>query len=119
MPFYRKYRPQVFSEIDNGAVRKTIESLLTKKKEDLPHAYLFCGPRGTGKTTTARIIAKLFNCQTPKKNGEPCGTCELCVSITKGTATDILEIDAASNTGVDNIRDLKDKIMLAPAVARW
>lgn len=119
MSFYRKYRPQIFSEIDTIQVRKTIESLLTKKKEELPHAYLFCGPRGTGKTTTARIIAKLFNCLSPKKNGEPCGECELCISIAKGTATDIQEIDAASNTGVDNIRDLKDKIMLAPILASW
>ncbi len=119
MSFYNTYRPTVLSEIDNAQVRKTISSLLSKKKEDLPHAYLFVGPRGTGKTTTARIVAKLFNCVSPNKQGEPCGLCDLCVAITNGTSIDILEIDAASNTGVDNIRDLKDKIQLAPAQATW
>lgn len=119
MSFYNTYRPTVLSEIDNAQVKKTISSLLTKKKEDLPHAYLFVGPRGTGKTTTARIVAKIFNCKSPNKQGEPCGTCDLCVAITNGTSIDILEIDAASNTGVDNIRDLKDKIQLAPAQAKW
>lgn len=119
MSFYNKYRPSVLSEIDNEEVRKTISSFLSKPKTDLPHAYFFTGPRGTGKTTTARIVAKLFNCQTPQKTGEPCGTCDICKAITIGNALDVIEIDAASNTGVDNIRDLKDKILLAPVQASW
>lgn len=119
MSFYNKYRPSVLSEINNGDVRKTITSFLSKPKEDLPHAYFFTGPRGTGKTTTARIVAKLFNCLHPNKQGEPCGSCDICQAITAGNALDILEIDAASNTGVDNIRDLKDKILLAPVQAKW
>jgi len=114
MSFYRKYRPQVFEELDNEAVRTQLYALLTKKRDSWPHAYLLSGPRGTGKTTTARILAKLFTCEKPKKSGEPCGTCDICVGVSKGTITDVLEIDAASNTGVDNIRDLRDKVMLAP-----
>lgn len=119
MSFYRIYRPQVFEELDNIRVRETLLSLLHKEKKELPHAYLFSGPRGTGKTTAARLIAKLFQCEKPRKNGEPCGSCDQCRAIAKGTAIDVLEIDAASNTGVDNIRDLRDKIMLAPSVAKW
>lgn len=119
MSFYNTYRPKLLADIDSAAVRKTVASLLTKKRDEIPHAYLLTGPRGTGKTTTARILAKLFNCQKPSKTGEPCGECEMCVSIGKGTAMDILEIDAASNTGVDNIRDLKDKILLAPSRAEY
>ncbi|MCX8008903.1 MAG: DNA polymerase III subunit gamma/tau [Patescibacteria group bacterium] len=119
MSFYNIYRPKVLEEIDNEQVRSLITSLLSKKKEDLPHAYFLTGPRGIGKTTTARIIAKLFNCQQPKKNGEPCGECNLCTKIAQGTALDVFEMDAASNTGVDNIRELKDKIILAPIEAQW
>ncbi len=119
MSFYRIYRPQVFEELDNVHVRDTLLSLLTKNKKDLPHAYLFSGPRGTGKTTAARLIAKLFQCEKPKKNGEPCGACDQCKAIAAGRAIDVIEIDAASNTGVDNIRDLREKIMLAPSVAKW
>lgn len=118
MSFYRTYRPKVFEEIDNTSVREALRSLLTKDNDKLPHAFLFTGPRGTGKTTAARLIAKLFNCTHPKKSGEPCGECDMCTGIAKGTLMDVLEIDAASNTGVDNIRDLKDKIMLAPGIAK-
>lgn len=119
MSFYRKYRPRVFAELDNASVRDTLLSFLKKNKSDLPHAFLFCGTRGTGKTTAARLIAKLFTCEHPKKNGEPCGACEACVGIAEGNYIDVLEIDAASNTGVDNIRDLRDKIMLSPSRGKW
>jgi len=119
MSFYNTYRPKTFEELDNEQVRSLVTSLLTKKKEELPHAYFLTGPRGIGKTTAARIIAKLFNCTNPSKTGEPCGICDLCVHIGQGNALDVLEMDAASNTGVDNIRDLKDKIMLAPSQGKW
>jgi len=119
MSFYRIYRPNVLEEIDNAQVRTTVELLLTKPKNQLPHAYLLIGPKGTGKTTTARVIAKLFNCERPSKSGAPCGNCDQCVSIAQGRHLDVMEIDAASNTGVDNIRDLRDRVALAPAQAKW
>ncbi|KKU82622.1 MAG: polymerase III gamma and tau subunit protein [Microgenomates group bacterium GW2011_GWA2_47_8] len=119
MSFYRIYRPKVLEEIDNASVRSTVELLLTKPKNQLPHAYLLIGPKGTGKTTTARVIAKLFNCEKPEKNGSPCGSCNQCKAIADGRHLDVMEIDAASNTGVDNIRDLRDRVALAPAQAKW
>ncbi len=118
MSFYRIYRPQVISDIDNERVRAQLSALLTKEKKDLPHAYLFSGPRGTGKTTAARIIAKLFNCSKPAKAG-PCGSCEQCTSIANGRNIDVLELDAASNRGIDEIRALREGIGLAPASAPY
>src|SRR5688572_2985476 len=108
MVFYRKYRPQRIDDLDNAAVRKTLLSVL---KNSSTHAYLFTGPKGLGKTSTARIIAKVVNC-TGKKEGEiePCSKCEQCISITNGSNLDVLEIDAASNRGIDEIRDLREKI---------
>jgi DNA polymerase III subunit gamma/tau len=116
MVFYRKYRPQIIDELDNKDVRETLLSVLSQ--ETPSHAFLFTGPKGLGKTSSARIIAKVVNCTAPlkkRKNGiEPCGECESCVSIMNGTNMDILEIDAASNRGIDEIRDLKEKIRLSP-----
>jgi DNA polymerase-3 subunit gamma/tau len=118
MSFYRIYRPQVIEEIDNVAVRDQLLSLLTKEKKQLPHAFLFTGPRGAGKTTAARIVAKLFNCTKPTKHG-PCGKCDQCTSIADGRNLDVLEIDAASNRGIDEIRQLRDAINLMPSGASF
>jgi DNA polymerase-3 subunit gamma/tau len=118
MSFYRIYRPQTIAEIDNVSVRDQLLSLVKKKKEDLPHAFFFSGPKGAGKTTAARIIAKLFNCQKPKKDG-PCGECGACLSIAEGSYIDVLEIDAASNRGIDDVRELRDKIKLSPAIGQY
>ncbi|HWY79040.1 MAG TPA: DNA polymerase III subunit gamma/tau [Candidatus Sulfotelmatobacter sp.] len=115
MVFYRKYRPQTIDDLDSKAVRDTLHAVLQKA---IPHAFLFTGPKGLGKTSTARIIAKAVNCENQKKGlVEPCNACDQCISITNGTNVDILEIDAASNRGIDEIRDLKEKIRLAPVSA--
>jgi DNA polymerase-3 subunit gamma/tau len=113
MVFYRKYRPQKIDDLDSVSVRETLFSVLAK---EVPHAFLFTGPKGLGKTSTARIIAKAVNCE--NEGVEPCNECEQCVSITSGTNMDVLEMDAASNRGIDEIRDLRDKIRLAPFSAR-
>ncbi len=118
MVYYRKYRPQQIDDLDNAEVREKLLSVLTHQP---PHAFLFTGPKGLGKTSTARIVAKSVNCERRTENGErrvePCNSCEPCVSITNGTNMDVLEIDAASNRGIDEIRELKEKIRLAPLSA--
>lgn len=118
MSFYRTYRPQVIDEIDNASVREHLLALLRKDKKELPHAYLFTGPKGAGKTTAARVIAKLFNCEKPTKTG-PCGACEQCLAIANGTSMDVIEMDAASNRGIDEIRQLRDRIGLSPSSAAF
>lgn len=115
MVFYRKYRPQTITELDNEYVRETLHSVLSGSSA---HAFLFTGPKGLGKTSAARIVAKVINCEKRKDSIEPCNKCSQCVSITNGTNLDILEIDAASNRGIDEIRDLREKIRLAPVSAR-
>jgi len=119
MSFYRKYRPQIISEIDNLEIREKLLSLLRKKRQELPHGYLLTGPKGTGKTTAARIIAKLFNCENPSAGSGPCGRCPQCTSIANGSHLDVLEIDAASNRGIDEIRLLRERINLAPVSGKY
>ncbi len=114
---YRKYRPQNFQNlVGQDHIRTTMLNAL--KSGHTAHAYLFCGPRGTGKTSTARLLAKALNCLNPSEEGEPCDTCEMCVSIRESNLIDLIEIDAASNRGIDEIRDLKDKINFAPTSAK-
>ncbi len=115
--FYRKWRPQTLAEVvGQEPVTQTLRNALSSGR--ISHAYLFCGPRGTGKTSTGRILAKAVNCLT-NGQGEPCNTCSICQAITEGRALDVIEIDAASNTGVDNIRDLRERANYAPNQARY
>jgi len=110
---YRKYRPQTFDDmVGQMAVTQTIKTQLQTGK--LSHAYLFTGSRGTGKTSSAKILAKAVNCENPQ-DGNPCNLCAACQSIDAGTCMDVLEIDAASNNGVDNVRDLRDDAIYSPA----
>lgn len=117
MNFYLKYRPQTIADLDLTFVRETLTAALGGKS--LPHAWLFCGPKGTGKTSAARIVAKAVNCSEKLNFPEPCNRCANCQAITRGTAMDVLEIDAASNRGIDDIRDLKDKIKLTPSSLKY
>ncbi len=118
-PLHHKYRPESFTElIGQEAIAATLkQALLTNR---IAPAYLFCGPRGTGKTSSARILASSLNCiKNNAPTSEPCGKCNLCKSIKEGTSLDIIEIDAASNTGVENIRELIERSKFAPVQARW
>ena len=116
LSLYRKWRPKIFDEISG---QEHITAILKKQCENnrVSHAYLFCGTRGTGKTSSAKILAKAVNCENPK-NGNPCNVCSACRSIDSGSATDVLEIDAASNNRVDNIRDLRDEVVYPPSVLK-
>ncbi len=116
--FYRKWRPQTLAEVV-GQEHVTQTLLNALKSRRVAHAYLFCGPRGTGKTSTGRILAKAVNCLTTDGNGEPCNTCPMCQAITEGRALDVIEIDAASNRGIDEIRDLRERTNYAPSQGRY
>lgn len=116
MVFYLKYRPQKIKELDSSLLRQKLEDVLLGKLPDkIPHAFLFTGPRGLGKTSTARILAKAINCtKRGDKEIEPCNKCDSCKSISNGSSLDVLELDGASNRGIDEIRDLREKIRLSP-----
>ena len=114
----RKYRPQTFeSVVGQGHVTTTLKNAIARKQ--LAHAYLFCGPRGVGKTTCARIFAKTINCLNPTADGDACGMCESCRSFDEGRSFSIHELDAASNNSVDNIRDLTDQVRVPPQVGEY
>lgn len=114
---YRKWRSQTFDDlVGQEPIVRTLKNAL--KNGNLTHAYLFTGPRGTGKTSTARLLAKTVNCSNPK-DGEPCNECLQCREITAGNSFNVIEIDAASNRGIDNIRDLREKVMMPPSTGKY
>ena len=114
---YRKYRSQTFSQlVGQEVVAKTLKQAVEQEK--ISHAYLFSGPRGTGKTSVAKIFAKAMNCPN-QVAGEPCNNCYICHAVTDGSLEDVIEMDAASNNGVDEIRDIRDKSTYAPSVAHY
>lgn len=124
--FYLKYRPQTIDEIDSEMVKERLKIMLSAKR--IPHAFLFAGPKGTGKTSSARIVAKSINCQnnlfSNKKQAEnqsiePCNKCQQCISITSGNSIDIIEMDAASNRKIDEIRDLIGRVKFSPILNRY
>src|SRR5438874_12364494 len=118
MVFARKYRPQTFDDIVGQThVTRTLKNAVEQNR--LAHAYLFVGPRGTGKTSTARILSKALNCSnSPAPTVMPCGVCDNCREITAGNSLDVLEIDGASNNGVEQVRELRDNVRYAPAKSR-
>ncbi|MDE6938341.1 MAG: DNA polymerase III subunit gamma/tau, partial [Lachnospiraceae bacterium] len=117
MALYRKFRPDGFEDVKGQeAIVKTLKNQIRAKR--IGHAYLFCGTRGTGKTTVAKIFAKAVNCE-HTEDGSPCGECNVCRAIAAGVSMNVIEIDAASNNGVDNIREIREEVAYRPTEGRY
>lgn len=116
MTLYLKYRPKNLDELDLPEVSESLKKIVKSGK--IPHAFLFAGPKGTGKTSAARILAKIINCEKLGKDGTPCDKCDQCTTITKGSNLDVIEMDAASHRGIDDVRVLRDAVKLTPVKAK-
>lgn len=114
---YRKFRPSKFDEVKGqDAIVSTLRNQITS--DHLGHAYLFCGTRGTGKTSVAKLLAKAVNCENPQ-DGNPCGVCKMCKAIASGASMNVIEIDAASNNGIENIREIIEEVSYSPTEGKF